>query len=106
MWQRYPHDKQRHALATLLDLNGWKELTGEQWMSSLGEAIRIQEYVRDQVFLTRKKDHDNPFRQTTFRDEAERIAVIGTPENNTFVKQLRVETEEFRKRVEEAKRRG
>ncbi len=33
---------------------------------ALDEAVRIQEYVRDQVYVTRKKDYDNPFRQAHF----------------------------------------
>ncbi len=57
-------------MATLLDLLGAKKLTAELWNAALDEAVRIQEYIRDQVYLSRKKDYDDPFRQTTFRNAA------------------------------------
>ena len=106
LWERYPLDKQKHAFAALLALHGWDELTVRRWNEALDEAVKIQQFVRDQVYLTRKKDYDNPFRQTTFRSEAERLAVLGSPEDNTFVKQVRLETQEFEKQVEEARQRA
>jgi len=106
LWQRYPLDKQRHAMATLLDLLGLDELTGDAWRAAIDEALGIQRYIRDQVYATRKKDYDNPFRQTTFADDAERLAVLGAPEDNSFVKQVRVETEAFAQQAESIKQRG
>ena len=66
----------------------------------------IQEYVRDQVYTTRKKDFENPFRQATYRNMDEMTAAIGTIEDNSFVKQVRGETEEFEKRIQQIKKRG
>ena len=68
----------------------------ELWNAALDEAVRIQEYVRDQVYVSRKKDYDNPFRQTTFRNAEEMKAVLGTAEDNSFVKQVQQETELFK----------
>lgn len=103
LWAAYPLQKQRHALATLLDLLETTTLDAQTWNAALDAAVRIQEYVRDQVFLTRQKDHANRFRQTTFRNTAEMRAVVGTPEENSFVKLVRKETEEFRQLVESVK---
>jgi len=103
LWAIYPLQKQRHAFATLLGLLGAEELTAEAWNCAMDEAVRIQEYIRDQVFLTREKDYRNRFRQTTFRNAAEMRAVIGSAENNTFVKLVRKETEEFRALVQSVK---
>jgi len=106
LWEAYPLDKQRHAFATLLALLGAERLDSKLWNSALDRAVQIQEYIRDQVFLTRKKDFQDPFRQTTFRDAAEMKAVVGTAEDNSFVKQVREETKQFKELVEAARQRG
>jgi hypothetical protein len=108
LWRAYPAQKQAHALATLLDLLGAKDgkLTAKAWNAALDEAAAIQEHVRDQVYLSRKKDYDDPFRQTTFRNATEMAAVVGSAEDNRFVKQVREDTETFRRLVESVRKRG
>ena len=96
LWREYPLRKQQHALATLLSLLGTQTLTPAAWNAALDQAIAIQELIRDRVYLSRKKDYDDPFRQTTFRNPEEMRAVVGTPEDNSFVAQVRQETEAFR----------
>ncbi len=109
-WAAYPLQKQRHALATLLELLGSARqadprspLEKEAWLAALDEALRIQEHIRDQVLLTRRKDHANRFRQMTFRNPAEMRAVVGTAETNSFVSLVARETEQFKQSVESAK---
>jgi hypothetical protein len=103
LWQDYPLEKQRHAYMTLCILLGTDELTKEQWISALDKSVTIQEFIRDEVYNSRKKDFDNPFRQATYRNIEEMTAAIGTIEDNSFVKQVREETEAFRKTVEKVK---
>ncbi len=106
LWQAYPLQKYRHAFAVLCDLMGGSDLTKEQWIQALHEAARIQDFVCEQVYQSRQKDYDNPFRQATFRNTEEMIAAIGTIEDNSFVKQVRRETEQFKQTLEEIVRRG
>ncbi len=130
MWRDYPRRKQAHALAVLLELLGGDcanfrghrgeavvdengtvplitgELTLESWNAALDEAVRIQEYIRNQVYASRKKDYDNPFRRVTFRNDEEMKAVLGTAEDNSFVKQVREETEVFKQQAASVKARG
>jgi hypothetical protein len=108
MWQEYPRQKRAHALATLLDLLGasGKKLTPQLWNAALDEAVRIQKYVCEQVYVSRKKDYDDPFRKTTFRNAAEMKAVVGTAEANSFVKQVRQDTQAFDKLVAAIRKRG
>jgi hypothetical protein len=106
LWEKYPRDKQRHALATLLALLGAKDLTAKAWTAALDEAVRIQQYVADQTYITRKKDYDSPFRRMVYSTPAEMAAVLGTPEDNSFVKQVRKETAAFAALVESIKQRG
>ena len=105
LWAEYPKHKQQHALATLLELLGVTKLTPEIWDAALTEAVRIQEFVCQQVYISRKKDYDNPFRQATFRNAEEMRAVLGTPEENSFVRQTKKETEAFKALAEEMRKR-
>ena len=95
LWQGYPLEKQRHAFAVLCELYATKQLTKDQWVDALNRAVEIQRYVRDQVYISRKKDFDNPFRQATYRNLDEMTAAIGTIDDNSFVNQVRQETEKF-----------
>lgn len=94
LWAQYPRQKQQHALATLRLLLG-NDLTPEQWDRVLEESVGIQRFIRDEVYATRAKDFENPYRQTTFDDAAEQQAVSGSIEDNDFVKQVREETEAY-----------
>jgi len=99
LWDQYPRQKQQHALATLRLLLG-NDITADLWSRALDESVKIQRFVRDQVYTTRSKDYENPYRQATFDDEAEQQAVTGTIEDNDFVKQVREETSAFEALVE------
>jgi len=68
--------------------------------------VAIQEFIRDQVYASRKKDFDNPFRQATYRNAEEMTAAIGTIEEDGFVRQVRTDTEEYGKRVQQIKERS
>jgi len=105
LWQDYPLARQRHAWATLCDLLGGKRIERTQWIAALDRAIQIQEYIRDQVYRSRKKDFDNPFRQATYRNLDEMTAAIGTAEDDGFVKQMQADTEGLRKRIQQVKNR-
>jgi hypothetical protein len=105
LWNKYTLDKQNHAFGILCELLGTDVLTEVQWGSSLNRAVEIQEYICDQVYASRKKDYDNPFRQATFRNKDEMKAAIGTIDDNSFIVQVRKETDEFRRLAAEIKNR-
>ncbi len=106
LWQEYPLQKQKHAFAAMCELYQTNDINKEQWLGALEKCVKVQEYIRDQVYLSRKKDFDNPFRQATFRSVEEMTAAIGTIEDNSFVKQVRRETETFAGTVAEITKRG
>jgi hypothetical protein len=99
LWYAYPLEKQKHAYATLCALLGTGEPKADQWKAALDRAVTIQEFIRDQVVTSRKKDFENRFRALTYRNDEEMTAAIGTIEENGFVRQVRTETEAFLKRV-------
>lgn len=106
LWAAYPRQKQRHAFGCLLYVLGEDKLSEATWQASLGEALRIQEFIRDQVYISRKKDYDNPFRHITFGNPQEMTAVMGDIESNAFVHQVRKDTEAFHARIEAARARA
>ncbi|MBL7215648.1 MAG: DUF4954 family protein [Phycisphaerae bacterium] len=106
LWDIYPLEKQKHAYRTLCLLLETDELTASKWHAALDKAVSIQEYIRDQVYTSRKKDFDNPFRKATYRNMEEMTAAIGTIEDNSFVKLVREETNTFKAAVEEIKKRN
>jgi hypothetical protein len=97
LWERYPFEKQKHAFAALCEILRTDNLTREQWVSALDKVEEIQEFISDQVYISRKKDFENPFRKITYRNTAEMKAATGTIEDNSFVKQVRKETDDFKK---------
>jgi hypothetical protein len=99
LWEKYKLDKQKHALATLCYLYETTNLSETDWNSALSKMLAIQQYICDQVYISRKKDYDNPFRRTTFRNKAEMKAAIGTVDDNSFIVQVKQETEELSKVV-------
>jgi len=106
LWNKYKVDKQKHAFATLCELYGAGNLAKAEWLSALNKTVSIQRFVCDQVYSSRKKDFDNPYRQSTFRNVAEMKAAFGTIDDNSFIVQVRKETEEFEILVEEIKNRS
>jgi len=108
LWENYQHEKLRHAYFSLMFL--YKDetdvLTKEMWKENLDKAVRIQQYVCDQVYQSRKKDYENEIRGTTFRNDDEKIAVVGRIDDVSFVKKTHKDTEEFKQRVEDYKKRN
>jgi len=95
LWEKYPTEKLRHAYLSLLYMYQTDTISDTLWQKALGEAIRIQQFICDQVYLTRKKDYDNEFRNATFRNESEKVAVIGELDDISFIQQIRKETKEI-----------
>lgn len=106
LWRQYPMQKYKHAFAVLCLLCQTETLNKNTWFEMLDKAADIQDYICKQVYNSRKKDFENPFRQATYRNSDEMTAAIGTIEDNSFVRQVRAETEQFKKVVEEIKNRS
>lgn len=101
LWIRYKTDKQKHAFATLCEYYKTDIITESIWKSALRKATEIQGFVSDQVYNSRKKDFDNPFKMSTFRNKEEMNAALGSIDENSFIIQVKNETEDFKKLAEE-----
>jgi hypothetical protein len=106
LWENYALQKQRHAFATLCDVMEVKNLSKDKWIVALKKAEEIQEYIEEQVYLSRKKDYENPFRQATFRNLAEMSAALEDIDANSFIGQVREKTGVFKFSIAEIMQRG
>jgi hypothetical protein len=105
IWKIYPLDKLRHAYLALKFVLGVETISDEDWTAILDKEIDIQHYIMDQVYETRKKDYENPFRRATFRSEEEMIAAYGELEENSFIKLQREESRQCIERIQTIKKR-
>ncbi len=103
LWVKYRTDKQKHSYATLCELSGTDEISSADWKKAVDKAVTIQKFVSDQVYSSRKKDFDNPFKMTTFRNKDEFFAAFGSIDDNSFIMQVKQETEEFIEQAEKIK---
>lgn len=105
IWEEYPDAKLAHAVQCLAVLYGVESLSADDWKRALEDERRVSRLICDQVYKSRLKDYDNPFRRATYRNEEEMIAAIGTIEENGFVRQVAKETEEMLARLDELEER-
>ena len=94
IWKRYPEDRLIHSLHALRCVYGADAITADLWRRAVGDEERIQNHICEQVYQTRRKDYLNPFRRATYRNEGEMLAAIGPLDDNSFVQQIRRQTEE------------
>ncbi len=99
LWREYPTERARHACALLCRLREIPRIDRKEFELILDEALETQSYIEQQVYETRRKDFDNPFRAVTFRSAEEMTATIGTVDENDFVDRVREETRRFAERV-------
>jgi UDP-3-O-[3-hydroxymyristoyl] glucosamine N-acyltransferase len=91
----YSLDKARNALEVLRYLGSTRRLSAEQWNVFIDEALDIRAFIGEQVYKTRLKDYKDPFRMITYRNTAERDAVLGTIDDNKFIKMTARASERF-----------
>ncbi len=102
-WREYPVDRANNAYAVLLAITRLTSISGDDWNGLLDEAIAIRQYVEEQVYITKEKDYSNEYRGITYRNDAERDAVLGRVDDNAFIQIARTETSEFMNLIEKVR---
>lgn len=105
IWKRYFMDKLRHAYLSLKHMLEIDEFTVDDWTDVLNRAIDVQNYIYEQVYVTRKKDYDNYFRRATFLNEEEMLAAWGKLDKDSFILQQRKATKKFTESIQNIKKR-
>lgn len=104
LWKKYQTDKLLHSYQALRFIyNKCPSLTKEIFSDALDKGEKVLQYVRDQVYESRKKDYENVIRNSTFRNLEERDAVNGKLEDNSFVKQIKKETDQALQFIKDAR---
>jgi hypothetical protein len=94
--KHYPEKLLDHALASLSELTGMDtKLTRERIISLLMESKQTIQWLTDGIYQSRLKDYQNPFRRMVYADEAEMNLVMGSLENNSFMKAKKEECSQF-----------
>jgi predicted RNA-binding protein YlxR (DUF448 family) len=85
-WQEaYPLDKARHAWAVLALTGANPNGSAFLLKQELAAAVETRRWISDQIYHSREKDLNNPFRKMTFRNEAEMEQVLGKVCDNPFI---------------------
>lgn len=94
--REYPLDVARHAWACLTEFFAPPGgVTTEFFLEELRSAEETRRFITDQVRSSRGKDYTDSFRKITFRNAAEMEAVVGSLEDNPFIRISAEERDRF-----------
>jgi hypothetical protein len=98
---QYPREKFQHAFASLLEVLGLtpKKFTRKLFRSLLGQAVTTKEWMTTNIYGSRAKDYENPFRRMVYDNTEEMNKVIGKLSDNGFIRQQENESAQFQSRV-------
>ena len=99
--ESYNERKTIHAIAALFEVQGVKpaRINAEMLAAIFTEVVKTKEWMTDKIVESRAKDYSNPFRSMIYDSKEEMDEVIGTLEDNSFIKQQREELVTFKKNV-------
>jgi hypothetical protein len=98
----YDFNKQLHALAALKEISGIdpKTADGDTILSLLQQAVKTRTWMLEGIIKSREKDYNNPFRKMVYDSQEEMDKVMGSFNENSFIKQEELALKDFRRRVE------
>ncbi|HEY8955648.1 DUF4954 family protein [Chitinophaga sp.] len=94
----YAADKLQHAVACLLEIKN-SDLSAANLAQWMNDSVATMEWITTQIRRSREKDYKNPFRQLAYESEKEMNAVIGSLEDNSFIKQTAEDLEMYKLQV-------
>jgi hypothetical protein len=81
----FEKDQLMNALGVLKNALSIDYIDEVDWTVIKNRAKKTRIQIENQVFETKVKDYNNPYRDITFRDNAERDIVLGAVEENPFI---------------------
>ncbi|HWV67356.1 DUF4954 family protein [Chitinophaga sp.] len=94
----YATDKLQHAVACLREIKN-SDMTAANLAQWMNDSIATMEWITTQIRRSREKDYKNPFRQLAYESEKEMNAVVGSLEDNSFIKQTAEDLEMYKLQV-------
>jgi len=98
---QYANQKLFHAFAALLEITGntRASFTPPVFKELLEEAGATKAWLFENIYQSRAKDYQNPFRQMLYDTDAELEAVVGRLDDNSFIKSQQEELHHFQHQV-------
>lgn len=85
--EQYPEKLLFHAMASLSELTGSdSSWSAESVIGLLKEGKKTLQWITDGIYKSRLKDYQNPFRRMVYENETEMNLVMGSLEDNSFIK--------------------
>ncbi|MBP5446515.1 MAG: DUF4954 family protein, partial [Treponema sp.] len=99
--ESYGDHKARYAIYLLEELYSRKisDFTKEIFQDIIADVTAVSNDIYSDSIYSRKKDYDDPFRQMTYGDADEMTAVLGSINDNVFLRDLKVQTAQFNERL-------
>ncbi len=104
--KKYKQEKLNHALASLSEITGirLKKMDTHQFTNLLTSVVATKEWLTKGIHDSRAKDYKNPYRKMVYESIGEMNAVVGKPEENSFIKQQIAELHLFKKEIASLKK--
>lgn len=99
---RYVSDKFEHAVASLAELDGsraneWDDVFFQRLFE---EALETKRWIRHEIERTRAKDYESEFRKMVYDSDEEMNTVMGSLQDNSFIRAQMEELSAFEKKVD------
>ncbi len=95
--RNYDAWKARYAIYIMEQLysRSMEEFTPDIYRDIYNDVIAVSNYMYESSISSRQKDYTDYFRSITYESEEEMLAVVGKLEDNSFLKELKRDTETF-----------
>jgi hypothetical protein len=97
----YPEQKFQHAISSLfesLHINA-TDLTDELLNNLLQQTLQTKEWMVKNILSSRAKDFQTSFRKMIYDTDEEMQEVVGSLDDNVFIKEQSIELEILRQRI-------
>jgi hypothetical protein len=103
----YPEQKLQHAFASLIEILGInpRSFTKKLFGQLLQQALDTREWMLKEIYESRAKDYHNEFRKMVYDTPEEMEAVLGKPDDNTFINRQKEELKLFERNVQDIRSR-
>jgi hypothetical protein len=101
--EHYGKDKLYHALAALKQVHGinLRRATGKTALKEmLLQSVTTKEWMTKGIYTSRAKDYTNPFRQMVYSSLEEMNVVVGSLQDNGFIRQEKAALKTYKKETE------
>jgi hypothetical protein len=100
--EKYQREKFTHALAAFREVFGinLKKISAKQLKEFMQNSVATKEWIVEGIFKSRSKDYKNPFRQMVYNSAEEMNTVMGSLDDNSFIKLERKNLSAYKQKIE------